>query len=906
MRRLMSLFRKRRLESQIDSELRFHIEQKAAELIGQGVEPGEARRRAMAKLGGVEAIKQEWRESRVTYFLESFFTDMRYAFHTLRKSPGFTIVAIVTLALGIGANTAIFSLTDQMLLQLLPVPHPNQLVVLRSTEGRNGEVWSNYDSRAVFSYPMYKALRDRNQVFSGLLACFVISANVSWQGHAQRATGELVSGNFFKVLGVRAALGRVFSASDETTAGANPVAVMSYGYWEKQFGSNPSLLNQSLVVNGVPLTLVGIVQPGFTSVEAGDAPDVYIPITMKPEMTPTWNGLDDTSTYFLGVIGRLRPGMSRTQAQAGIEPLFHALLESEEPLKVAQGMLASSGARKRFLAGRIELTPGARGRPVIQKDAQAPLTFLMAMAGLVLLIACANLACLLLARGEARQHEIALRLALGAGRPRVVRQLSAEPILIAAVGGGAGLLVGWWLLRLMLAMIPADEVAGFRAGLDLHVLAFASGATILSALFFGVLPAMRTSRADLQAALKEQDGRGSGSGGSTRLRRSLIVVQVALTTVLMVAAGLFGASLIHLERQNLGMKLGHVVQFSLDPGLSGYSPSQTLALFGRLKRDLAALPGVSSVGTATIPLLTGWNSRDSMTFEGYSGRGGEGTTTPVNWVSPRFFPTLGIPLIAGRTFRSSDSATSPKVAVINEATARRFFAGRNPVGLHLGIGWGPSVRLNVEIVGVVANAKSSDAHGPDGHIVYFPYTQDAAFTRATFYVRTRMDPNAIFAAIHDIVGRDAPTVPAYGVETLREQLEDSLIPDRLVTFLTLGFGLLAALLASVGLYGVMAYLVLRRTREIGIRMALGALPGNVARAFLWQAVLLTVVGLGIGMAAALAASHLIQSLLYGVTADTAVIYVLSGLFLTMVTLLACFIPARRAMRVDPNIALRQE
>jgi len=837
--------------------------------------------------------------------MNTLLQDLRYGLRMLAKSPGFAAIAILTLALGIGANTAIFSLTDQVLLRQLPVEHPEQLVVLRSTGARSGRVWADYDSDASFSYPMYKDLRDRNKVFSGLLTCFPVDVNVSGHGRTERAAGELVSGNFFGVLGVRAAIGRVFSPADETAPGANPVAVLSYGYWSQHFGSDPSILNEALDVNGTPLTVVGVAQAGFTGVQAGSAPDVYIPITMKAQMTPNWNGLDSASDYFLAIIGRLKPGMMPARAQAGLQPLYHALLASELPLMTAKKMMTSPEAQKRYLGGKIGLTPGARGRPVLQQDAKAPLIFLMAMVGLVLLIACANLACLLLARGEARQREIAVRLALGASRGRLIRQLLTESLLVAIAGGVAGLIIGRWTLGALVARIPPDiGASGLAARLDLRVLGFAAAATILSGVFFGLLPALRASRTDLQTAFKEQGA--SVSSGSVRLRKSLIVVQVAMTAMLLIASGLFGESLVHLERANLGMRIGHIAQFSLSPGLSRYSPAQTVALFNRLREDIAALPDVSSVSAAEIPLLADANMTDTMSFEGYTRGKNENTNAWVNYVSPHFFSTMGIPLVEGREFRDGDAASSPKVAIINEKVARKFFSGRNPIGLHVAIGGGPDSHPNIEIVGVVANAKHTDARDPGHLFVYFPYAQDTTMGDATFYVRAAANPRALAATLRTEVARDAPDLPIYDVRTLTEQLNASMFSDRLVTFFTLSLGLLAALLAAVGLYGVMAYVVARRTREIGIRMALGAMPGNVARLILWQAAQLGMIGLFIGMIAAIAAARLIRSLLYGVKAADPVVFILSALLLIVVALVACYIPARRAMRVDPIVALRYE
>jgi putative ABC transport system permease protein len=907
--RLRSFFRRAQADQELDDELRDHVARKTEEYLAKGLPPGEARRQAFLEMGGIEKRKEECREIRRVNWIQDLAQDLRYGLRMLRKSPGFTAVAILTLALGIGANTAIFSLTNQVLLRLLPVPHPEQLVVLSSSGVKNGYTAPDYGAgvSVTFSYPMYKGLRGRNQVLSGLLACFSVDANVSWNGHADKAGGELVSGNFFQVLGVLPAIGRVFSSQDETAPGANPVAVLSYAYWKRHFGGSHSILNQSLQVNGTPLTVVGIAQLGFTGVQTGAEPDIYIPITMKPQMTPGWNGLDSASDYFLALIGRLKPGITRQKAQTGLQPLYGALLSSELPRMMARNLLDSPEIQKRFLAGKIALTPGEHGRPVLQYYLETPLILLTAVVGIILLIVCANLAGLLLARGEVRHHEMTVRLALGASPPRLIRQLLTESLMIAIVGGAAGLLVASLTLDFMVSEIPRGlGILGLAKNLDPRVLAFAAAATILSSAIFGLLPALRASRSNLRKALQEQGGSTSGGAENVRLRKLLIVAQVALTTTLLVAAALFGNSLMHLEDVNLGMNISKVVQFSIQPGLSGYSPAQTLALLDRLHRDIGAFPGVSSVSAAENTVLADSGDEDTFTFEGHPSALKESADTTVNSVGPGFFSTMGIPLIQGRTFRHSDSVPSPKVCVINEYLAQKFFTGHNPVGMHVAIGWGPNIHPNIEIVGVVANAKYFDARDPARPAVYFPYAQDGEISSATFYVRTLLAPRAVMASLRNLVAQDAPSLPIYGVETLAGQVAETMFGDRAMSFLTMSFGLLAALLAGVGLYGVMAYVVVRRTREIGIRRALGAPPRAIARTILWQAGLLAAIGLSLGLAAAFAVSRLLGSMLYGVKATDPMAFTLSALLLILVAFAACYIPARRAMHVDPMVALRYE
>jgi putative ABC transport system permease protein len=833
---------------------------------------------------------------------ETFLQDIRYGIRMLAKSPGFAAIAILTLALGIGANTAIFSLTDQVLLRLLPVQRPDELVVLRSPGPFSGRTWSDGDTSASFSYPMYKELRDRTEVFAGLLGRFSVSLSIAGQGDTERGRGELVTGNYFEVLGVQPAIGRVFTPEDETAPGANPVAVLSYGYWTRRFGNSPAILNQQLSVNGASLTVVGVARAGFTGVQIGQVPDIFIPITMKAQMTPNWNGLDEHKDRWMAILGRLKRGFTRAKAEAGLQSPFRSILEAELPL-----FKFHAETERRFLDRRIVLDPGAHGRPILQHDAQQPLLFLMAMVGLVLLIACANLASLLVARGETRQREIAVRLALGAGRWRLVRQLLTENLLLSLVGGACGLIVGWWTLRVLVDAIPQDVGAvGFVARIDSRMLFFAIGISILTALFFGFAPALRASRADLQATLKDQGASVSEGKSGVRLRKLLLVTQMTLTAVLLVGAGLFARSLVNLGRADLGLRTDHVLQFSIAPELNRYSPEQTIALADRMRGGIAAIPAVRQVSAGMIAVLEDSNSDSNITVEGYTAQENENMNVSNNWVGPNFFATLGIPLLKGREFTEADSATSPKVAIISELTARRFFAGRDPIGLHFAFGSGDKVHPDIEIVGVVKNSKNIVVREQFRPFAYLPYSQNPKLGEITFYVRTEQDPAAMATTLRETVAGYDANLPIFNVKTLVQQVDDLLFADRLVTFLTLCLGLLASLLAAVGLYGVMAYIVTRRTREIGIRMALGATQGSVAWLILREVAQIAAIGLAIGLATAFGAGRLVESLLFGVKASDPLVFVLASVLLVAVALLAGSLPARKAAGVDPMVALRYE
>ncbi len=836
--------------------------------------------------------------------MSSLWADVRYAVRMLAKNQGFTVIAVLTLALGIGANTAIFSLTDQVLLRALPVQNPQQLVIVRAPGWKTGSTSSDGDDAASFSYPEYKDLRERASAFEGLLARFGLTLNVAANGHTDRAPGDLVSGNYFEVLGVKPALGRLFSPSDETAQAGNPVAVLSYGYWTRQFGADPAILNKPLTVNGTALTVVGVAQKGFSGVQIGRVTDLFVPMTMKALMTPGWNGLDDHADAWLNIIGRLKSGFTAASAQVATAPAFHAIEESELPL-----LKLSPGSRRanQFLARHIALDTGAHGRPILQANAEMPLLAILTMVGLILLIACANLASLLVARGEARQREMAVRLALGAGRWRLVRQLLTESFLLALAGGLAGVLVASWTVGVLVGSLRQGiGVTGLATHLDSRILLFALGVSIVTGILFGLGPALRATRSSLQATLKDQGASVSGGTSNVQLRKWLMISQMALTAMLLASAGYFARSLMNLEHQNLGVNVDHVVQFSISPSLNRYTTPQTAALLDRMRQSIAGLPGVRGVGVATIPVFQGDDASGNVTIQGYAVRHDEDTDVFRNDVGPGYFSAMGIPLLAGREFRESDTATSPKVVIINEKMAQKYFAGRNPIGMHILWGHHSGVQPNIEIVGVVQNSKHDNLRDTIHPFAYQPYTQDQNLTNATFYVRTSLNPLAMAATIRNVVQGFDSNLPVYDVETLAEQADQSVYADRLLTFFSLCLGLVAALLAAIGLYGVLAYMVARRTREIGIRMAVGAEPKDVAWLVLREVMRMAGIGLVIGLVVAFALGRLVESLLYGVKASDPLVFVAATVLLAAVAFVAGWLPARKAANVDPIVALRYE
>ncbi|HTG16578.1 MAG TPA: ABC transporter permease, partial [Blastocatellia bacterium] len=740
-------------------------------------------------------------------------------------------------------------------------------------------------------------------VFSGVLARFAVSLSVAGEGQTERANGELVSGNYFEVLGVRPVVGRTFTSDDDRVPGAGQVMVLSHGYWTRHFGGDADILNKTLIVNGVPMSVVGVARPGFNGVQVGQTPDVFIPISMKAQMTPNWDGLNDHKDYWLAIIGRLKPGLSPAQAEEALAPIYRQILEEDLPLLGG----SSPEMQQRFVERRLLMDPGSRGRPIVQRDTKEPLLVLMGMVGLVLLIACANVANLLMARGAARQREIAIRMAVGAGRLRLIRQFLVESLTLSLIGGGAGLLVASWTISLLVGAISESVgIVGLSAKLDLRLLAFTIILSVLTGLVFGLLPAIKATRLNLESTLREQGSSVSGALSQVRFRKALVVSQVVLTTVLLVGAGLFARSLNNLKTLDLGMRPENLIAFSVAPDLNGYSPERTIALFDQLHQNLSSQAGVDAVSAAVIAAFTDSNASTNVTVEGYQPGEDEEMTVGQNWIGPGYFSTMGIPLLEGRELTASDTTNSPKVAVINEAMKRRFFADRDPVGLRFTFGSGERVRPDIQIVGVVKDSKHATVRDKVDPFAYLPYSQFKTAGNITFYVKTKQDAGAMAATLRREVQRLDGNLPVFNLKTVQRQIDESLFADKFLTMLSMCFALLAALLASIGLYGVMAYTVTRRTREIGIRMALGATRGIVSWLILREVVVLAAVGLVVGLPAAYGLGRLTESLLFGVKAGDPLVFVGAGLLLTAATLLGGYLPARKAASIDPLVALRCE
>jgi putative ABC transport system permease protein len=836
--------------------------------------------------------------------MNGLWQDIRYGLRMLAKNPGFTAVAVLTLALGIGANTAIFSLLDQILLRRLPVQNPSELVVLHAPGPVTGHVSDDGDVTESFSYPMYKGLRENSAAACSLLARYSFSASIANQGQTERGSGELVSGNYFEVLGVPPAIGRVFSQEDERVPGGHPVVVLSHSYWTRHFGSDPNVLGKSLLINNVEMTVVGVARAGFSGVQVGQLPDVFVPLMMTPQMTLGQESLDGWNDYWLKVLARRKPGISEQDTAAGLNVAYHPLLEEQLP-KITGW---NEQKRQAFLNKKILLSSGARGRTIVQRDAGGQLMILFAMVGLVLLIACGNVANLLLARGAARQREFAIRGALGATRGRMIRQLLVESLLCAFGGGAIGIVLGTWLITVLTPIIVANEgIQGLTPNLDLSVLAFAVGATLLSGLFFGIIPAWRVTRSTVSEMIKDQGSTSSASVSHVRFRKSLVAGQVAFTILLLAGAALFTRTLWNLRSEDLGLRTEHVISFSIAPALNGYDTPRSIALIDQLRARIAALPGVRFVGTAEVAALTGDDEGSNITAEG-------GVQIPedlqdVNFVavSSRYFSTLSVPLVSGREFTDADAAASPKVAVASEAMVQRFFPGRNPIGMHFAFGGGKTVKPDIEIVGVVKDVKQDHVKSTTlNPYVYVPYAQRPKLSGMTFYVSTAQDPLLLAPELQNETRQLDANLPVYDVKTLERIVEEDLFSARMVAVLSASFAGLAALLAALGIYGVLAYLVVQRTREIGIRMALGAEAGDVRALVVKEVASMMLAGVAVGLPLAYGTARLSGSLLFGVHAGDPVAYALGVGLIAIVALAACYIPARRATRVDPLVALRYE
>ncbi len=825
--------------------------------------------------------------------------DINFALRTFAKAPLFVAVAVFSLAFGIGANTAIFSLTDQILVRMLPVKQPEQLVMF-SAIGRhygNNMGWNR------ISYPMYQDFRDHNTVFSGMFCFRETQMSLSYNGRTERVAGELVSGNYFPVLGVTAALGRVFTASDDKFQGAHPVAVLSYGFWQRRFAGDPGVIGQKLTINGYPFTVIGITPAGFSGTDPSYAPQVRVPMMMSLKIT-TYLNLNDRRSRWVTAFGRLKPGVSIKEAKASIQPFFHQILQME--VKEKAFAKASPYMKQQFLRMSMDVLPASKGRSYLRRQFSKPLLVLMATVTLVLLIACANIANLLIARATSRQKEMAVRLALGSGRRRIIRQLLIESLLLSIGGGVAGLALAIWTDKALLSFLPPSTSAlTVSSTPDWRILGFNLALSVLTGIAFGLVPALQSTRPDVASTLKDQAGAVTG-GASTLTRKSLVVSQIALSLLLLVGAGLFIRSLQNLKDLDPGFRTTNLLAFKVDPTLNGYERERTKIFYQRLKENLETLPGVQMAALAVVAVMEGDEWDQWVTIDSYSPKTGELPDPHMNFVSTDYFKTMEITLLAGRDFRRTDTVSSPKVCIVNEAFAKKYFGGINAVGHKIGMGIDPGTKTDITIIGVARSTKYESMRDEIPTEVFRPYQQMDFATGITAYVRTAQNPEQIFSSIRKRVHDLDSNLPVFGMITLEKQMEDSLVTERLVALLSTGFGFLATGLAAIGLYGVMAYTVARRTREIGIRMAIGAARKDVLWLVLREVLVLLGIGIAIALPAAWILTQTVRSQLYGIQPADPVSMITATLAIAAVAVLAGYWPARRAMRVDPVCALRYE
>ena len=828
------------------------------------------------------------------------WNDLRFALRTLRRSPGFTVLAVLSLALGIGANTAIFSLLYQVVLRAVPVKDPGSLYSLESDDNNFGSTRRD-NNLSVFSYPMYKALRDRNEAFSGLIARVGYPATLASGSEAVRTTAEVVTGNFFAVLGVEPALGRLLVPSDDAP-GQNPVIVFSYAYWAGHLGADPRVLNSRMLMNGQPVLVAGVSPRGFRGLLTGRDPDFFAPMSMMGMISPGMDANDQVDFYSLNIVGRLKPNVSQKRANAMLLPLFRSVLRDELP----QMKDVKEETRKKILARPITLQPAAQGLNQLRMQWQTPLVVLEVMVGLVLLIACANVANLLIARATARQREIAIRLAVGAARWQLVRQLMVESGILALAGGLLGLLLSQNLTQGLLGLMPEDAAGGWlNPQLDVRMLGYSVALALLAGLLFGLAPAMQAMRPGVAPALKEQTGGMSAGGSQSRTRQGLMVAQICLSLLLLTGAGLFTRSLLNLIHSDPGFRADHLVTFTLDPGLAGYTFERRIALFRELRQTLGALPGARASASAFLVPLGGWNWGDGVKAPGSRNASQESVSCSENSVSPGYFAALGIPLMAGRDFNANDTAKSANVAIVSAAFARFLYEGADPIGRHIHIG---SNDADAEIVGVAGDSRISDVREKPPRLLYVPFEQGGdPFTRqSAFFVRTQGDEGSLMTAIRATVRQLDRNLPIERLTSMKLMIDDSIYRDRLVATLAMAFGALAAILAAVGLYGTISYSVARRTREFGIRLVLGAAPESLLLFVMREVGWLIAIGVAVGVPASYLLARFAESQFYGVQAHDPWALAGATLLIAIVGLVAGLAPAVRAMRIEPLDALRYE
>lgn len=889
-----SILHRSRLESDMDEELRFHRESYIGDLLHAGLSQEEAQRRALLEFGNLELHKENCRDSLGLRVWNEFRADVQYALRGLRQSPGFTAVAIISLALGIGANTAIFSLAEDVLLKSLPVSRPEQLRLLSWTEVPHSpihNVWGDVPGvNASLSYPVFKELQQQNQVFQSLFAFKNLhGVTITIDGHAEETEAELVSGNFYGTLGLQPETGRVITPADNLAGSA--VAVISDSFWTRRFGRSASAIGKRIDLNRTPVTIVGVNPPNFAGMETGFYPNFFLPISLQPQVFPSELGvagslLTSSKQWWVPAMGRLKPGVNDGQALAELNVLF------------AQAIKFTLPKEKNTNTPRLRFVDGNRGLDFLKALFAKPIYVLLALVSLILLIACVNLANLLLARSAARQHEMGVRIALGAARSRILRQVFTECLLLASLGGIIGLVLGYCVRNLVPFLLSgAWENQPLNAAFDRRVVIFAFGITFLTALLFGVVPAWRSTKADANGTLCSSRRMTKGLDKAI-LGRFLIVLQISLSMLLLIGAGLFTRTLLNIRSSGLGFNPVHVLLFDIDLPRSYYAAEHRAKAYQGIEEAVAQVPGVSSVSLSEMPLLANAKSTTDVRLPE---RPNASQPTWMNWVGPDFFRTMKVPILYGRSFDDHDNQNSERAAIINQRLAKKLFPNANPIGRMIQNGGGL-----VKVVGVSGDAKFSDLRTAPPPTIYLDYRQQKEMGNATFEVKTVVRPESLLPSLRKAVASVDKDLPLIGIRTQDEQISATLSQEKTFSTLTAGFGLLALLLASIGIYGIMAYNVARRVNEIGIRMALGAQTGQILTMILREGMLLAIAGIILGLAASFPLTRLVATMLYGVSPTDPLTLTGATVILLGIALLAAFLPARRASLVEPTVALRHE
>jgi predicted permease len=896
-RQLANWFRRKKLESGLDRELRYHLDRRIIDLERSGLPSGEARRQALLELGGVAQIQEEVRDIWLSRWLRDFTYDLRFSARSFLKAPSFTITAVLSLVLGIGATTAIYSLVDQVLLHALPVPQPERLVLI---DWQGDQVADGFGSWNLMSYPICRDLDKQTQFFQGVFCRALTTVNLSTGGDYRPAVVEIVSGNYFPVLGVGPALGRVLVNDDDGAPDANPVAVLSYDFWQTQLGGAPDVVGRKVLVNRYPLTIVGVAASAFKGIDVGQVPSIWIPASISGQAIPGFNRLLDRRTRWMQVLGRLNQGVTLKEAQAGLQPWFTAMLE--EDTRRAGFPIITAERRQKFLNSSIVLTAAPQGHSGLRRRLLEPLWVLFAVTAVLLGLACLNVSGLFLARGSARDREIGTRLALGASRWRLGRQLLADSLVIALAGGLLGVAAAPIAVRTLIAFLPQDTApTALHAAVDSRLLLFAFVASIAAGLLSGLAPAWQAGRRSLVSSLRE---RGGTAFGGVRVRKVIVTAQIALTLTLVVGAGLFLRTLDALMAKGPGFITSSLISFSVDSLRSGYSPAEGNRVIRRIDEAIRQSPITQTSAIARFPLLTGGSWNDPMTILADK-RISTDRDVNLNAVTPQFFQTMGIRIIAGRDFDEHDIRAAGeqdwRSAIVNQAFVKRYLGGRNPLGVLICEGSGPNAKPDVEIVGVMSNFSYRGIR-EESEQAYFPFFEDSG----TFYVRIRGTPKSSFESLRAIVRSVDPTLPISDLRTLDEQVDRSLNTEHMLATLSGGFSTLALLLSLVGLYGVMSYVVTQRTREIGIRLALGAKRWSAIWLVLRDALTMVLSGSGIGLPLVWALGRLVKSQLYDVKPSDPVVIAITILVLCSVALSSALIPAHRASGINPTDALRVE